>query len=76
MNPRYTQLCQWLTQATNISQPELVMVAGDASFRRYYRLNWNNGRTDAQTGSYIVMDAPPPEEDCAPFVRIARHWFR
>lgn len=73
MNPRYTQLCQWLTQATNISQPALEMVAGDASFRRYYRLNWNNGRQDT---SYIVMDAPPPEEDCAPFVRIARHWFR
>ncbi|WP_086480716.1 aminoglycoside phosphotransferase family protein [Oceanospirillum sanctuarii] len=76
MTPRYTQLCQWLTQATNISQPELEMVAGDASFRRYYRLNWNNGRTDGQATSYIVMDAPPPEEDCAPFVRIARHWFR
>lgn len=69
MNPRYAQLCQWLTQATNISQPELEMVAGDASFRRYYRLHWNDT-------SYIVMDAPPPEEDCAPFVRIARHWFR
>jgi len=76
MNARYTQLCQWLSQATNISQPELEMVAGDASFRRYYRLNWNNGHTNAKDTTYIVMDAPPPEEDCAPFVRIARHWFR
>ena len=75
MTPRYNQLCQWLIQATNISQPELEMVAGDASFRRYYRLHWNNGRTHGKDTSYIVMDAPPPEEDCAPFVRIARHWF-
>lgn len=69
MNSRYTQLCQWLTQATNILQPELKMVAGDASFRRYYRLLWRDT-------SYIVMDAPPPEEDCTPFVRISRHWFQ
>lgn len=69
MNSRYEQLCQWLSQATNITEPELKMVAGDASFRRYYRLFWKEA-------SYIVMDAPPPEEDCAPFVRIAQDWFK
>jgi len=36
----------------------------DASFRRYFRL---------QKGaeSFIAMDAPPSQEDCLPFVRIA-----
>ncbi|WP_417596725.1 aminoglycoside phosphotransferase family protein [Oceanospirillum sp.] len=76
MNARYTQLCQWLTQVTNINQPELEKVAGDASFRRYYRLPKKNGLHSGKDTSYIVMDAPPPEEDCAPFVCIAQHWFQ
>src|SRR5690606_2694437 len=38
--------------------------SSDASFRRYFR--WEgDGR------SLIVMDAPPPQEDCRPFVKIA-----
>ena len=39
---------------------------GDASFRRYVRLV--GGPSPA-----MLMDAPPPEEDVRPFVRIARH---
>lgn len=42
----------------------LEPASGDASFRRYFRLR-DGGRT------WIVMDAPPPMEDCRPFVRIA-----
>jgi N-acetylmuramate 1-kinase len=41
-----------------------VPASEDASFRRYFRLQ--KGAT-----SFIVMDAPPPQEDCLPFVRIA-----
>lgn len=42
----------------------LLQVSGDASFRRYYRV---------QTGSssYIAVDAPPQQEDSRPFVSIA-----
>jgi len=40
-------------------------LAGDASFRRYYRIK-------TQNQSYILMDAPPPQENCRPFVNIAR----
>ena len=47
---------------------QLVLAAGDASFRRYYRLTLNDGQTR------ILMDAPPPQEDVAPFVDIARRW--
>lgn len=68
MEPRYQQLCQWLTQETGLPHPELTSVAGDASFRRYYRLQ-------TEQGARIVMDAPPPQEDCTPFVTIARQWF-
>lgn len=45
---------------------ELVPVAGDASFRRYFR---------ARKGSdvAILMDAPPPHEDPRPFITMARY---
>lgn len=43
----------------------LTSASSDASFRRYFR--WQGaGRT------LIVMDAPPPQEDCAPFVKVAQ----
>ncbi|MDD9877591.1 MAG: phosphotransferase, partial [Magnetovibrio sp.] len=41
-------------------------LADDASFRRYDRLR--DGTREA-----VLMDAPPPQEDVRPFVRIARH---
>ena len=41
-------------------------LAGDASFRRYERLQ------DA-TRRAVLMDAPPPQENVAPFARLARH---
>ena len=40
-------------------------LAGDASFRRYFRLT--RGEQTA-----LLMDAPPPQEDPAPFLRAAR----
>ena len=41
----------------------LTAASSDASFRRYFR--WQG-----QGRSFIVMDAPPPQENCAPFVKI------
>lgn len=42
----------------------LTPASSDASFRRYFR--WQgDGRT------LILMDAPPPQEDCRPFVKVA-----
>ena len=42
------------------------LLAGDASFRKYFRLS-------RPRASAVVMDAPPPQEDVRPFVRIGRH---
>ncbi len=42
------------------------LLAGDASFRKYFRLTRDGGTA-------VVMDAPPPQEDVRPFVRIGRH---
>lgn len=41
-------------------------LTGDASFRRYERL-----RRPGETA--VLMDAPPPQEDVRPFVRIDEH---
>jgi aminoglycoside/choline kinase family phosphotransferase len=38
---------------------------GDASFRRYFRIN-------GAAGSAMLMDAPPPHEDPAPYLRAAK----
>ena len=40
-------------------------LAGDASFRRYDRLERDAGRA-------VLMDAPPPQEDVRPFLAVAR----
>lgn len=42
----------------------LTAASSDASFRRYFR--W-----EGEGRSFIVMDAPPPQENCKPFVDIA-----
>lgn len=43
-----------------------MLASGDASFRRYFRLQ-KGGE------SFIAMDAPPAQENCLPFVRVARY---
>ncbi|MGO3743215.1 aminoglycoside phosphotransferase family protein [Kerstersia sp.] len=40
--------------------------SSDASFRRYFRLD------SSVYGTLIVMDAPPPQEDCRPFIDICK----
>lgn len=48
------------------SGAEILPVAGDASFRRYFRVISGDRKA-------ILMDAPPPHEDPRPFIHIARH---
>ena len=60
---RTQQLEHWLAQV--LDQPfTLTTASADASFRRYFRVH-----LPAET--LIAMDAPPPQEDCRPFVRVA-----
>lgn len=44
----------------------ILPLAGDASFRRYFRVHLGDR-------SAVLMDAPPEHEDVAPFLRIADH---
>ena len=53
-----------IARAQHLLPASLRPASADASFRRYLRL-------DAQDGSHrIVMDAPPDKEDCRPFVHV------
>ncbi|MEK7343294.1 MAG: phosphotransferase [Pseudomonadota bacterium] len=44
----------------------ILPLAGDASFRRYFRVVEGGRRA-------VLMDAPPPHEDPRPFIAIAEH---
>ncbi|MBB4867369.1 aminoglycoside/choline kinase family phosphotransferase [Pseudomonas nitritireducens] len=71
---RYQQMIRWLDLSLPavfnaqgwgpVPEAGLTAASSDASFRRYFR--WQgDGR------SLIVMDAPPPQEDCRPFIKVA-----
>ena len=56
----------FLNQGWGLVPPAtLTAASSDASFRRYFR--W-----EGEGRSFIVMDAPPPQENCKPFVDIAQ----
>ena len=44
--------------------------SADASFRRYFRLTFDAPASGGDA-TLIAMDAPPPMENCAPFVHVA-----
>ncbi|KTC85499.1 MULTISPECIES: aminoglycoside phosphotransferase family protein [Legionella] len=64
MHDRQNALNTWLEKILASSQFTLVPLAGDASFRRYFRLHYK-GKTQ------VVMDAPPDKETIEPFLAIA-----
>lgn len=70
MDDRQQQLNVWLSKVLPEVDITLTTASADASFRRYFRVHL------AQSCEYgatlIAMDAPPPQENCEPFVRIAK----
>ena len=74
-DPRFIEISDWLaTISTPAVQPaSLRPASADASFRRYFRVD----SLDANEGkSYIVMDAPPPQENVERFVKTAEIFRR
>jgi aminoglycoside/choline kinase family phosphotransferase len=72
MDNRLQMLTAWVKQFPGFENAEVRPVSGDASFRRYFRVC-----KTAANGSnvpFIVMDSPPVQEDCRPFISIGRHW--
>ena len=64
MPQRQQQLTHWLQQR-GLRDFRLEPASADASFRRYFRLRFDDR-------SLIAMDAPPEREDSRPFVAAAR----
>ncbi|WP_447553768.1 aminoglycoside phosphotransferase family protein [Vreelandella sp. EE22] len=65
---RIDALTRWAAEKNGL-EPAAITLApagGDASFRRYFRLTLPSNETQ------IVMDAPPEQENSAPFVAIGR----
>jgi hypothetical protein len=69
-DPRLPLLAAWVADALDTSAFALATASADASFRRYFRITperaWHGHAT------LIAMDAPPPMEDCRPYVHVAR----
>lgn len=61
---RQQQLTDWLNKVLAGASFSLTPASADASFRRYFRVALNDH-------TLIAMDAPPPQENCAPFVHVA-----
>jgi hypothetical protein len=76
---RAEQACAWARARLGIEggpagaeRPPInfAPASADASFRRYFRLTEGGLRSGER--SWIVMDAPPQQEDCRPFLAVAR----
>lgn len=65
MHNRENALKEWLNSVLHHRDYTVTPLTGDASFRRYFRIQYN-GLTQ------IVMDAPPDKEELAPFIHIAQ----
>lgn len=62
---RSLTLTEWVADVLGHYDFALTPASSDASFRRYFRVAFENT-------TLIVMDAPPEQEDCAPFIKVAR----
>ena len=65
----FHQWLQSLEQAHGVLPATVRAASADASFRRYFRVDLAAGSAAA---SCVIMDAPPDQENCEPFVRIAQ----
>ena len=63
----FTRWLDGVARRHGLAPASLRPASADASFRRYLRIDMDNG-----AGSLIIMDAPPAKEDCRPFVKVAQ----
>jgi aminoglycoside/choline kinase family phosphotransferase len=63
---RTLALQAWLGRLFPAGTWRLEPASADASFRRYFRVSFTD-----RGESRIVMDAPPQQEDCRPFIQVA-----
>jgi aminoglycoside/choline kinase family phosphotransferase len=64
LDARFEQLTNWAEHALHRTELDISPASSDASFRRYFRVRYDDE-------SFIIMDAPPDKENSHPFVEIA-----
>ena len=64
---RIEALRNWIASKLSHGAFRLTAASDDARFRRYFRVHFDDARP-----SLIAMDAPPGQEDCRPYVHVAR----
>jgi hypothetical protein len=62
---RLALIRDWLSRELRLPAARIEPASSDASFRRYFRV-FTGGAT------YIVMDAPPQQEDVRPYLKVSR----
>jgi aminoglycoside/choline kinase family phosphotransferase len=72
MPQRIKQIKHWLETELQGSIQSFDPASNDASFRRYFRISFNNSIAQQPARhSFIVMDAPPEKESISQFIDIA-----
>lgn len=66
---RQDQIQNWLNAVLPSIDYQIEPASNDASFRRYFRVT-------SQDVTWIVMDAPPEQEDTEPFIKIASFLYQ
>ena len=76
LDDRFDALRVWLERVLPAPMASIAPASVDASFRRYFRVTFEHAievpGSSAGVTSLIAMDAPPPHEDCRPFVAVAK----
>ncbi|MFI3137369.1 MAG: phosphotransferase [Methylococcaceae bacterium] len=73
---RTLSMLDWLENDLLLSISSCTPASSDASFRRYFRVRVSDDCINTADSviagqQFIVMDAPPPQENVEPFIRIA-----
>ena len=61
---RLALIHNWLSRELTLPVTRIAPASSDASFRRYFRV-WSGSDT------YVVMDAPPQQEDVRPYLKVS-----
>jgi aminoglycoside/choline kinase family phosphotransferase len=62
---RLALIHDWVANELALAPQGVEPASSDASFRRYFRVSADRGRT------FIVMDAPPGKEDVRPYLKVS-----
>ena len=65
MDQRLSAIKSWVSDVLDSENFTITPASSDASFRRYFRVRQGDS-------TWIVMDAPPEQEDTRPFLKVGQ----